>query len=185
MIFQDTELKLGRLALDCMCNMLISHPYFNLATNIVNFVIPFLNHWDELARKAVFAAAKAVFRIDKRGEISYEVNEFYCWFCRSLQQVPHQTEQAKTCVLCVQIVRRINIFVKSKLSGGKAGFIRRDVIDVLLALRIKEVDLEKEKAEEMTPKGKMTFEERRMLSKRSRKVQIIPKSLPLITVDSN
>ncbi len=48
--------------------------------------------------------------------------------------------------------------------------VRREVIDVLLGLRIKEADLDKEKRDEMKPKGKMTFEERHMLSKRQRKV---------------
>ena len=63
--------------------------------------------------------------------------------------------------------------MKSKLGGGKSGLVRREVIDVLLGLRIKEADLEKEKKEEMKPKGKMTFEERRMLSKRQRKVCVM------------
>lgn len=67
-------------------------------------------------------------------------------------------------------MRRINILVKSRLCGGKSGLVRRDVIDVLLSLRIKEVDLEKEQIEEMTPKRKIKFEERNMLSKRRRKV---------------
>jgi len=61
--------------------------------------------------------------------------------------------------------------VKSQLGGGKNGLIRRHVIDVLLGLRIKEADLEKEQKDEAKPKGKMTFEERRMLSKRQRKVK--------------
>ncbi len=73
--FSQPESKLGQIALDCMCKMLVSHPYFNLATNIVNFVVPFLNFWDPAVRAIVFDAIKGVFRIDKRGEISYEVSQ--------------------------------------------------------------------------------------------------------------
>jgi hypothetical protein len=57
-----------------MCAMLSSHPYFNLATNIVNFIIPFLNNWDPKIRSVVFNTIKGIFAKDKRGEISYEVS---------------------------------------------------------------------------------------------------------------
>ena len=60
--------------------------------------------------------------------------------------------------------------MKAHMSKGRSGNIRREVLDVLLGLRIKEADLEKEKEEEMKPTGKMTFEQRRMLSKKQRKV---------------
>lgn len=70
----------------------------------------------------------------------------------------------------LQIVRRVNALVKTNMSKGRSGNIRREVLDVLLGLRIKEADLEKEKEEEMKPTGKMTFEQRRMLSKKQRKV---------------
>lgn len=70
----------------------------------------------------------------------------------------------------LQIVRRINMLVKSKYKPGKTGFLRKEVLDVLLVLRIKEADLEKEKEEESTSGRKMTFEQRKMLSKRQRKV---------------
>lgn len=56
-----------------MCGMLLTHPYFNMSVNIVNFVIPFLNNWNPVVRKIVFDAIKTVFRVDKRGEITYEV----------------------------------------------------------------------------------------------------------------
>jgi len=68
-------------------------------------------------------------------------------------------------------VRRINVLIKSKFKSG-SGLIRQDVLDVLLALRIKEAHLDKEKEEEANSGGrKMTFEQRRMLSKRQRKVK--------------
>ncbi|CAL8081922.1 unnamed protein product [Orchesella dallaii] len=135
----EAELKLGKIALMCMCGMLESHPYFNLSVNIVNFIVPLLNHWCADIRETVTNSIRTLFRIDKRGEISYE------------------------------IVRRINVLVKSKFKSG-SGQIRKDVLDVLLALRIKEADLEKEKEEEANTGGrKMTFEQRKMLSKRQRK----------------
>ncbi|CAG7824019.1 unnamed protein product [Allacma fusca] len=129
----EVDLKLGRVALDCMCKMLVHHPHFNMAVNIVNFVVPFLNNWNDESRKIVHDSIKLLFKNDKRGDISFEV------------------------------VRRINALMK------KAAHIRREVLDVLLGLRIKEADLEKEKQQEMTPGKKITFEQRRMLSKKQRK----------------
>lgn len=134
------ELKLGKIALQCMCRMLESHPYFNLSTNIVNFIVPLLNNWNPELRQIVTDTVRNVFRNDKRGQISYE------------------------------IVRRINVLIKTKYKAGKDGMIRKDVLDVLLFLRIKEADLKREKEDEATPGKKMTFEQRKMMSKRQRKV---------------
>lgn len=137
-----------------MCRMLESHPYFNLSVNIVNFIIPLLNNWDPTVRDIVTNTVRVVFRNDKRGEISYE------------------------------IVRRINVLVKTKYKSGKDGMLRKDVLDVLLFLRIKEADLKKEMEEEAAPTRKMTFEQRKMLSKRLRKVnnnkKILKKYLKLL-----
>jgi len=71
---QQGESKLGKIALMCMCRMLESHPYFNLSVNIVNFIVPMLNHWDISVRETTTNTIKTIFRIDKRGEISYEVS---------------------------------------------------------------------------------------------------------------
>lgn len=60
--------------------------------------------------------------------------------------------------------------MKTKYKPGKDGLVRKDVLDVLLFLRIKEADLLKEREEEAAPGRKMTFEQRKMLSKRQRKV---------------
>jgi hypothetical protein len=51
----------------------MSHPYFNMSTNIANFLVPYLNNWDPVIRTSVFNYIKSLFRVDKRGEISYEV----------------------------------------------------------------------------------------------------------------
>jgi hypothetical protein len=56
------------------------------------------------------------------------------------------------------------------MAGKGSRVVHKEVLDVLLALRIKEVDLQKEKEEEINPSKKLTFEQRRMFSKRQRKV---------------
>ena len=74
--YLQSQIKLGRISLDCMCRMLLTHPYFNLSVNITNFIIPFLNNWNPDVRKVLVDTLKVVFRNDKRGEISYEVSIF-------------------------------------------------------------------------------------------------------------
>lgn len=56
------------------------------------------------------------------------------------------------------------------MAGKGSRVVHQEVLNVLLALRIKEVDLQKERDEELNSTKKLTFEQRKMLSKRNRKV---------------
>jgi len=105
--------------LNCMCQLLVSHPHFNFATNILHAVIPVLSNSNETCRNIVKSALEEVFRGDMRGEVSLEA------------------------------VRLINHLVKSRKHN-----VRNEVVSVLLALRIKNVDLDKEKNAELEEKKK-------------------------------
>lgn len=70
-------MKLGELAISCVCDLLISHPYFNYNKNIVQMLTPFLNNRRESIRQAVVSCYSAVFKDDKRGEITIEVRLLY------------------------------------------------------------------------------------------------------------
>jgi len=103
--------------LNCMCQLLVCHPHFNFATNILHAVIPVLSNSNETCRNIVKKALEEVFRGDMRGEVSLEA------------------------------VRLINHLVKSRKHN-----VRNEVVSVLLALRIKNVDLDKEKNAELEEK---------------------------------
>ncbi|KAI4467923.1 nucleolar complex protein 3 [Holotrichia oblita] len=68
------ELKLGEVALHAMCDLLVTHPYFNFSVNIVQAVIPLLNHKKASVRQTISLACKTVFREDKKEEITLKAS---------------------------------------------------------------------------------------------------------------
>ena len=64
------EINLGIFAVNCMCDLIISKPYFNFSLNIVSFLVPFLNSKYEKIRKTVALCFQQIFAKDKRGEFS-------------------------------------------------------------------------------------------------------------------
>lgn len=72
-IFYQDELKLGELGVQCMCDLLTSHPNFNYSQNIAQAVVPFLNHHNKTVREMVKEACKTVFKEDKKQEITLKV----------------------------------------------------------------------------------------------------------------
>ncbi|KAL3280650.1 hypothetical protein HHI36_003886 [Cryptolaemus montrouzieri] len=57
---------LGELALRAMCDLLVTHPYFNFSENIAQVVVPFLNHRDVILREIVKSAVENIFKDDKK-----------------------------------------------------------------------------------------------------------------------
>lgn len=66
------EVKQAEFFLSCMCQLLVAHPHFNFATNILHAVTPILTSAHEAARTTVKRSLEEVFRGDMRGEISLE-----------------------------------------------------------------------------------------------------------------
>lgn len=129
------EVQLGEIAVTCMCDLLVTHPYFNFSVNIANFLVPLLDNKRPSVRNAVVKCITQIFKEDKRGEIS------------------------------LTIVRRINHYVKLRSHS-----VHSEMLSVLLALRIKDVDLDKEKEEDAKQKKLMTHKQRILaLSKKERK----------------
>jgi len=115
--------------LSCMCQLLIQHPHFNFAKNLLHALVPILSNSNDEARHLVKNALEEVFKNDMRGEISLEA------------------------------VRLINHLVKSRKHN-----VRTEVVSVLLCLRIKNVDLDREKKEEIERK-KMEARKKKLLEK--------------------
>ncbi|KAL0131675.1 hypothetical protein PUN28_002902 [Cardiocondyla obscurior] len=131
----EREIQLGETALSCMCELLVSHPYFNFSVNIATYIIPLLDNKRSSVREKVAQCISQIFKEDKRGE------------------------------LCLTIVRKLNQYIKTRKHS-----VRPEVIAVLLALRIKDVNLDKEKEEETKQKKLMSHKQRILaLSRRERK----------------
>jgi len=113
------QVRQSEFFLSCMCQLLVAHPHFNYAKNILHAVVPILTAVHEPARLLVREAVQDLFRADLRGEVSLEA------------------------------VTLINQLVKSRKHN-----VRCDVVDVLKSLRIKNVNLDKEKEEEIETKKK-------------------------------
>ena len=115
--------------LNVMCQLLVAHPHFNFAKNILHAVVPILSSSNLEARSLVKTSVEELFRGDMRGEISLEA------------------------------VRLINHLVKSRKHN-----VRTDVVSVMMCLRIKNVDLDREKTEEIERK-KMEARKKKLLEK--------------------
>lgn len=134
-IISEAEINLSQLAVSSMCDLLITHPYFNFSLNIANFLIPLLDNKRPEIREMILQCLTQIFKGDRRGELT------------------------------LTIVRKLNQYIK--LRGHS---VHSEVVSVLLALRIKEVNLDKEREEDAKQKKLMSHKQRILaLSKRERK----------------
>ncbi|XP_059147297.1 nucleolar complex protein 3 homolog [Physella acuta] len=70
---QSSRVEFGKLALRCLCEMLVNHPHFNYRNNIIAIIVPFSNHKNIEYSTVTCDALKNVFKQDKSGEVSLEV----------------------------------------------------------------------------------------------------------------
>lgn len=70
----DREIQLAILTVNCMCDLLVAHPYFNFANNIAKFLIPLLDSKLPSIREAVLKCFTQIFKEDKRGDLSLSVS---------------------------------------------------------------------------------------------------------------
>ncbi len=66
------EVKQAEFFLSCMCQLLVVHPHFNFAKNILHAITPILTSGHPGARNMVKKTLEEVFKGDMRGEISLE-----------------------------------------------------------------------------------------------------------------
>lgn len=145
-----TTVKQARFYLDCMCQLLVAHPHFNFAQNILHAITPLLNHTDEATRTMVQEAVKQIFQSDMRGEISFHA------------------------------VKLINQLVKTRKHR-----VKNEVVDVLLSLRIKHINLDQEKEKEIDLKRKEMRKQKilakntdsKQEKKRKKKLEVLEKEL--------
>ncbi|XKL69442.1 hypothetical protein PGB90_007211 [Kerria lacca] len=134
-IFSEQQKGLGVIAVKCLCELLMAHPYFNYADNIIHLLTLYLDSSNESVRKVVENCYKDIFHDDKRGLIS------------------------------LIAIRRINHLVKTR-----AHSVHCEALAVLLSLRIKNVNLDQEKEDEIKNKKFKTRRQKLLtMSKKERK----------------
>nr|KAG5707619.1 hypothetical protein BaRGS_031001 [Batillaria attramentaria] len=70
---QKSVMDLSEVAVQCLTQMLVSHPHFNYRSNIITFLVPFMNRKNPKISDPVCDAMKQLFRSDKSGEATLEI----------------------------------------------------------------------------------------------------------------
>ncbi|XP_022912978.2 nucleolar complex protein 3 [Onthophagus taurus] len=69
----EEDIKIGEVCINALCELLITHPYFNYSSNIAQTTIPFLNCNNINAREAVGNAYRTTFKQDKKDELTLKI----------------------------------------------------------------------------------------------------------------
>lgn len=64
---------LAEIAVQCLCEAILAHPYFNFSTNVGQLLVQFLNSPNELVRKTVHETFVKIFKTDKRLDLSRHI----------------------------------------------------------------------------------------------------------------
>lgn len=68
------EIILAELAVQCLCELLTEHPYFNFNTNVAQLLVAFLNIQNETIRTLVYKCFVGIFKTDKRLDLTRHVS---------------------------------------------------------------------------------------------------------------
>ncbi|XP_068153328.1 nucleolar complex protein 3 [Drosophila tropicalis] len=127
--------KLAVVAVQCLSELLLAHPYFNYVQNIAQLLVYMLNCNYQSIRSIVNQTFRSLFKTDKRLEMT------------------------------LFVVRRINHLIKTKQNN-----VHVECITCLMSLKIKDVNLDAEKENELKQKKLENHRQRLLsLSKKERK----------------
>lgn len=74
-VIGERDIQLGELAVNCMCDLLVTHTYFNFSVNIANFLLPLLDNKRPSVRETIAKCFMQIFKEDKRGELTLTVSK--------------------------------------------------------------------------------------------------------------
>lgn len=74
------KLALAELAIQCMCELLLAHPYFNYSTNVAQLLVVLLNSSRENVRTLINKTFVKIFKTDKRMDLTLHVSHLCCIF---------------------------------------------------------------------------------------------------------
>lgn len=72
-IVPSEECQLAEISVNCMCNLLVAHPYFNYSINIVQILAALLNSDSLSVRMCVYNCFVTIFKKDNRFDISLHI----------------------------------------------------------------------------------------------------------------
>ncbi|XP_058462359.1 nucleolar complex protein 3 homolog [Malaya genurostris] len=67
------KVQIAEIAVQCICDLLIAHPYFNYSLNKAQMLVTLLNNDREDIRKRIYACFVAIFKVDNRFDISIHI----------------------------------------------------------------------------------------------------------------
>jgi nucleolar complex protein 3 len=67
------SVNLAIVAINCLCEMLLSQPYFNFSTNIGQLLVTFINYGNEVVRRKINETFVKLFKTDKRLDLTLHV----------------------------------------------------------------------------------------------------------------
>uniref|UniRef100_U5EWB9 NOC3-like protein n=1 Tax=Corethrella appendiculata TaxID=1370023 RepID=U5EWB9_9DIPT len=67
------QVQIAEIATQCMCDLLIAHPYFNYGMNIAQLLVNLLNHGNVNLRNTVHSCFVIIFKSDNRYDLSKHI----------------------------------------------------------------------------------------------------------------
>ncbi|KAF7271845.1 hypothetical protein GWI33_015322 [Rhynchophorus ferrugineus] len=101
----EEDVILAELSIQAMCELLVTHPYFNFSQNITQVLVPFLNSPRKNVRDVVKHAIETVFKEDKKEEITLKILRLINNYLKSHTQVHVDVLE----VLLVLDLRNVNL----------------------------------------------------------------------------
>lgn len=170
------QILLAQIGATCLCELLIAHPYFNFSQNIAQLLVYLLNCNNTTIRTKILNCFRQTFAEDKKFELTLFVSDIGTGL-----YVLHLICAFRT----LQIVRRLNHLIKSK-----SNLVHVEIINCLLALQIKSINLNDEKENELKQK-KMEAHKARLINmskkekKRMKKLKQLDKELQESKAEEN
>ncbi|XP_058833454.1 nucleolar complex protein 3 homolog [Topomyia yanbarensis] len=100
------KLQIAEIAVQCICDLLVAHPYFNFSMNKAQMLVPLLNNDREDIRKKVYTCFVAIFKVDNRFDISIHIVRHINQLVKKKQHAVHSDVVA--CLKYLQI-KDINV----------------------------------------------------------------------------
>lgn len=67
-------MNISVLSIQGMCELLVTHSYFNYAENIAQALVPLMNNKNKKVREIIVESLKNLFKDDKKGDITLKVS---------------------------------------------------------------------------------------------------------------
>lgn len=152
------RIDLAEIAVQCLCELLITSPYFNFSTNIAQLLVTLLNAYNQNVRKKIHECFTKTFKTDKRLDLTLHI-------VRNINQLVKRKSnfvfvEVISCLISLQI-KNINVnaekeaeLKQKKLEQHKSRLISMSKREKKRKKKL--ADLEKEMMETQAEENKQT-----------------------------